>query len=136
MKTVLMILVLAAAISGCAQTSLLRSPSDSQVSATVEDPILPGEAQITVVFDGKTYSGVEGESYEDTTGKQALRFGWKPGHEHPNIKQEVNFFFGSTTLVASDGSRLSCDYLHHGDDWRLLCKTPDRGEVSLRRVHR
>lgn len=134
MKAVFMALVLATALGGCAQTSLLRSPLDNRASAIVEDPILPGEAQITVVFDGKAYSGVEGESHEDTTGEQALRFGWKPGHEHPNIKQEVDFFFGSTTLVASDGSRLSCDYLHHGDDWRLLCKTPDRGEVALRRI--
>lgn len=137
-KTVFMTLVLAAAVllGGCAQTSVLWSPLDKRASATVQDPILPGDAHITVVLDGKTYSGVEGESYEDTTGEQALRFGWKPEHKHPNIKQEMDFFFGSTTLVASDGSRLSCDYLHHGDDWRLLCKTPVGGEVALQRIKR
>lgn len=87
MKAVFMILALAAAISGCAQTSLLRSPSDSQVSATVEDPILPGEAQITVVFGGKAYSGVEGDSHEDTTGEQALRFGWNPASQCPTFRR-------------------------------------------------
>lgn len=139
MKAPLRKLVLAAAagvLGGCAQTSLLRSPTDNGASATIVDPILPGAARITVVLDGKTYSGVEGEAHEDRSGEQALRFGWKPTHRHPNIKQEMDFFFGSTTLTASDGSKLLCDHLHHGDDWRLRCRTPGGAEVPLRRLKR
>lgn len=140
MKTALTTLALLAAagwLGGCVQTSLLRPISGNDDAwATVEDPIFPGTARITVVLNRKTYSGIEAESDKVATDEQPLRFGWDPAHKHPNIKQEGKFFFGSTTLVASDGSKLPCDYLHHGDDWRLRCKTAGGGEVALQRVAR
>ena len=83
---------------------------------------------------GKTYAGVAGEARKDTTGEQALRFGWDPAHKHPHIKQEMDFLFGSTILTAPDGTQLACDHLRHGDDWRLRCKRPDSKEVVMRRV--
>ena len=83
---------------------------------------------------GKLYTGVVGELQRDTSGEQALRFGWAPGHKHPFIKQEMKFLYGTTILTAADGSRLSCDHLQHGDDWRLRCKTAGGEEIALYRV--
>ncbi len=137
MKTASIALVLAAAtagLSGCMQTSLLKPVSGNAASATVESPILAGTARITVSLAGKTYVGVAGEARKDTTGEQALRFGWDPVHKHPHIKQEMDFLFGSTILTTPDGSQLACDHLRHGDDWRLRCKRPDGGEIVLQRV--
>lgn len=122
------------AFTGCAQTSLLRSALGNGASATVENPIVLGRALFSVVLDGKTYTGVAGEARKETTDEQSLRFGWKPGHRHPNVKQEMAFHFGSTNLVAPDGATLTCDHLQHGDDWRLRCKRPSGGEVELQRV--
>ena len=121
-------------LPGCTQTSLLKPVSGNAASATVESPILAGVARIAVTLDGKTYAGVAGEARKDTTGEQALRFGWDPAHKHPHIKQEMDFLFGSTILTAPDGTQLACDHLRHGDDWRLRCKRPDSKEVVMRRV--
>jgi len=137
MKTASIALILAAAmggLAGCTQTSQLKPVSGNAASATVESPILAGTARITVSLDGKTYVGVAGEARKDTTGEQALQFGWDPAHMHPHIKQEMDFLFGSTILKAPDGTQLACDHLRHGDDWRLRCKRPDSGEVVLQRV--
>ena len=56
------------------------------------------------------------------------------GHKHPFIKQEMRFYFGTTTLTADDGAKLACDHLKHGDDWRLRCKIGDGKEIALYRV--
>ena len=137
MKTASIALLLAAAtagLSGCTQTSLLKPVAGNAAFATVASPILSGTARITVSLDGKAYSGMAGKAQKDTTGDQALRFGWDPAHKHPHIKQEMDFLFGSTILTAPDGSQLACDHLRHGDDWRLRCKRPDSGEIVLQRV--
>ena len=123
------------ALAGCTQTSLLKPVSGNTASATIESPPLYfGTARLTVALGGKTYTGVAGELHPEITGEQALRFGWDPAHKHPNIKQEMKFQFGSTTLLSSDGAKLDCDHLRHGHDWRLRCKKPSGGEVALQRV--
>ncbi len=122
------------AMTGCAQTSLLKPVSGNGASATVENPIILGRARLTVVLDGNTYTGVAGESRKEATGEQWLRFGWNPAHKHQWIKQEMAFLFGSTILTATDGATLTCDHLQHGDDWRLRCKRPSGGEVALQRA--
>lgn len=136
-KTAVNTLVLGVAIlalTGCAQTSLLKAASGSDASATVENPIVLGHARLAVVLDGKTYKGVAGESRKEATGEQALRFGWNPEHKHRWIRQEMAFLFGSTILAAADGATLTCDHLQHGDDWRLRCKKPGGSEISLQRL--
>ena len=136
MKIATIALALAVAtggLAGCTQTSLLKPMSGNAASATVESPILAGTAHITVSLDGKTYVGAAGEARKDTTGGQALRFGWDPTHKHPYIKQEMNFLFGSTILKAPDGTQLACDHLRHGGDWRLRCKRGDGREIALQR---
>ncbi len=126
--------VMILALTGCAQTSLLKPASGNGASATVENPIVLGRARLAVVLDGKTYTGVAGESRKEATGEQALRFGWNPEHKHRWIRQEMAFLFSSTVLAATDGATLTCDHLQHGDDWRLRCKRPSGGEVALQRV--
>lgn len=136
MKTALTALALVAAtvgLAGC-QTSLLKPMSGKATSATVKYPILWGDTQITVSLDGKTYTGLAGELHDETTGEQARRFGWEPSHVHRNIKQEMKFLFGSTTLTTNGGDKLVCDHLKHGDDWRLCCKTVNGKEIALYRV--
>jgi hypothetical protein len=120
-------------LGGC-QTSLLKPMSGNSAFATVKYPIFVGDTQITVSLDGKTYAGIAGEFRNDTTGEQALRFGWKPNHKHRNIKQEMLFLFGTTTLTAVDGEKLICDHLKHGDDWRLRCNSVEGKEMALYRV--
>lgn len=138
MKSALQTLGLGAlilALAGCAQTSLLKPASGNTASATVESPPLYfGTARLAVALGGKTYTGATGELHQETTGEQALRFGWDPAHRHPNIKQEMKFLFGSTTLTSADGATLDCDHLRHGDDWRLRCNKPGGGDVALQRV--
>ena len=136
MKTALAALTLIAASAGLAgcQTSLLKPMSGNSASATVTYPILWGATQIAVVLDNKEYTGVAGELNDETTDEQVRRFEWAPDHKHPNIKQEMSFVFGSTTLTAGDGEKLSCDHLKHGDDWRLRCKTVNGKEIVLYRV--
>lgn len=136
MKTALAALTLvaaSAALTGC-QTSFLKPMSGNSASATVKYPILWGATQITVALDNRIYTGVAGELHDETTNEQARRFEWAPGHEHPNIKQEMSFLYGSTTLTAGDGEKLSCDHLKHGDDWRLRCKTAQSNEIKFYRV--
>lgn len=136
MKTRLIVFVLIAAtglLAGC-QTSILKPESGNTASAIVEHPILLGTTHITVTLDGKLYTGVAGELHKDATGEQALRFGWQPKHKHFRIKQEMEFYFGTTTLTTADGEKLDCDHLKHGDDWRLRCKLGDANEVALYRV--
>jgi hypothetical protein len=124
-----------AALAACTQTSLLKPESGNSASATVESlPVLFGKAHISVSIDGKMYVGDAGGLAEDETGTQARRFGWEPAHKHPNIKQEIKFLYGSTSLTAADGDKLECDHLRHGDDWRLRCKRPGNGEVAFQRV--
>ncbi|TBR11099.1 MAG: hypothetical protein EPO47_02520 [Rugosibacter sp.] len=133
MKFRLIVLVLVVAsgfLSGC-QTSILKPESGKTATATVEYPILFGTTHIAVTLDGKTYTGVAGELHEDIGGEQALRFGWQPKHKHYFIKQEMEFFYGDTTLSADGAETLPCDYLKHGDDWRLRCKVGDGKEISL-----
>lgn len=125
------------ALAGCVQTSTLKPVSGNTASATVESPPLYlGTARFIVALGGKTYTGAAGELHREITGEQALRFGWDPAHKHPNIKQEMIFLFGSTTLTSADGAKLDCDHLRHGDDWRLRCKKPGGGEVALQRVRK
>lgn len=136
MKTALATLALVAAtagLTGC-QTSLLKPMSGNSASATVKYSLLWGDTQITVSLDGKTYSGIAGKLHNETTGEQALRFGWEPGHQHRRIKQEVNFYFGTATLAADNGEKLVCDHLKHGDDWRLRCKAVNDKEIALYRI--
>lgn len=134
-KYSLTLLVASLTLAACTQTSLLKPESGNAASATVESlPVLFGTARFAVSLDGKTFTGAAGELHEDTTGDQARRFGWAPAHEHPNIKQEMKFLFGSTTLTAANGDKLECDHLRHGDDWRLRCKTPSDGDIQLQRV--
>ena len=124
-------------LTGCTQALLLKPVSGNTASATVESPPLYfGTARLTVVLGGTTYTGAAGELHQETTGEQALRFGWDPAHKHPHIKQEMKFLFGSTTLTSADGAKLDCDHLHHGDDWRLRCKKPGGGKVALQRVRK
>jgi hypothetical protein len=138
MKAAMRLLAMFAAVPAlvaCTQTSLLKPVSGNSASATVESlPVLFGTAHISVSMDGKMYVGDAGGLAEDETGKQARRFGWEPAHKHPNIKQEMKFLYGSTSLTAVDGDKLECDHLRHGDDWRLLCKRPGNGEVTFQRV--
>jgi len=136
MKTALAALTLIAASAGLAgcQTSLLKPMLGNSASATVKYPILWGTTQITVVLDNRIYTGVAGELNDETTDEQVSRFEWAPEHEHPNIKQEMSFLFGSTTLTAVDGEKLTCDHLKHGDDWRLRCKTVNGEEIALYRA--
>ncbi|MFY9327210.1 MAG: hypothetical protein WAO76_04205 [Georgfuchsia sp.] len=136
MKTRLIVLTLivAAGLLAACQTSILKPESGNQVTATVEHPILFGMTHITVTLDGKTYTGVAGELREDVTGEQALRFGWAPEHKHLFIKQKMRFRFGTATLTTVNGEQLNCDYLQHGDDWRLRCKIGDGKEFALYRV--
>ena len=122
------------ALTGCAQTSVLKSAPGDAASATVGNPIVLGRAHLAVVLDGKTYTGVAGESRMETTGEQSVRFGWNPAHKHQRIRQQTAFLFGSTILTASDGATLTCDHLQHGDDWRLRCKRPSGGEVAFQRA--
>ncbi len=117
-------------LTGC-QTFLLKPESGNMAFATIEHPVFWGNTRITVSLDGKSYAGIAGELKNETTGEQAKRFGWKLDHKHPNIKQEVNFLFGSTTLAAGDGMLLACDHLNHGDDWRLRCLTAQGNELAL-----
>lgn len=136
MKTALVALTLVAAstgLTGC-QTSFLKPMSGNSASATVKYPIFWGNTQIAVALDNRIYTGVAGELNDETTDDQVRRFGWAPTHEHPNIKQEMSFLFGSTTLTAGDGEKISCDHLKHGDDWRLRCKTVNGREIALYRV--
>lgn len=136
MKTRLIVFALIAAsclLGGC-QTSVLKPEAGNTATATVEHPIFFGTTHITVILDGKTYVGVAGELHKDATGEQALRFGWQPKHKHFMIKQEMEFYFGSIILMADDGKKLACDYLNHGDDWRLRCKIGDGKEIALYRV--
>ncbi len=128
----LMLSVAMGVLGGCVQTSFLRAPSGTDPWAIVDDP-LPGKARIAVMLDGKKFLGVEGASHKESGYEQPIRFGWDPAHRHPHIKQEMKFFLGSAMLVASDGSRLLCDHLQHGDEWRLRCKAGD-GEILLQRV--
>lgn len=136
MKSALLAIALAVAAGGLAacQTSQLKPLSGNSTSAIVEYPILVGRTHITVSLGGKEYTGLVGDLQRDTSGEQARRFGWAPGHKHPFIKQEMKFLYGTTILTAADGSRLSCDHLQHGDDWRLRCKTAAGEEIALNRV--
>lgn len=122
--------VTAGLLTGC-QTFLLKPASGNIAFATIEHPVFWGDTRITVSVDGKSFTGIAGKLRNDSTGDLAKRFGWKLDHKHPNIKQEVNFLFGSTTLVASDGMLIACDHLKHGDDWRLRCQTAQGKEVTL-----
>jgi len=136
MNTALTALVLVFAtvgLGGC-QTSLLKPMSGTSAFATVKYPIFLGDTQIAVTIDGKAYTGIAGELHKDTTSEQALRLGAEPNHRHRNIKQEMLFLFGTTTLTADDGEKLICDHLKHGDDWRLRCNTVGGKEIVLYRV--
>ncbi len=133
MKTAFSALVLVVTtgmLTGC-QTFLLKPESGDMAFATIEHPVFWGNTRITVSLDGKSFSGIAGELKNETTGEQAKRFGWKLDHKHPNIKQEVNFFFGSTILASGDGMLLACDHLSHGSDWRLSCTTSHKREIAL-----
>ncbi len=142
------------ALTGCAQTSLLKPVSGNDTSATVENPILFSRARLTVMLEGKTYTGVAGETREETTGEIPLQFGWDPEHIYPHLKQDtprsqlskhhprkhrheketLSFWFGSTILTANDGATLTCDHLKHENDWRLRCKRPSGEEIVLQPV--
>ncbi len=131
--TALIMVFATVALGGC-QTSILKPMSDTSTFATVKYPIFVGDTQITVSHDGKIYNGIAGVLHNDMTGEQALRFGWEPNHKHRNIKQEMLFLFGETTLTADDGEKLICDHLKHGDDWRLRCNMVGGKEMVLYRV--
>lgn len=136
MRTRLIVVVLLAAsglLAGC-QTSILKPESGNSATATVEHPIFFGQTHIAVTLDGKTYTGVAGESQEDITGEQALRFGWQPEHKHRSVRHKLRFFFGTTILTEDGGEKLVCDYLKYVDEWRLRCKIGEGKEIALYRV--
>lgn len=138
MKTTLTTLALVATtglLTGC-QTSLLKPEPGSTASATVIHPILWGATRITVFLNGKTYTGVANESSIEISGEQATQFGWQSDHSHRNIKQEVRFLLGETTLNANDGAKLTCSHLQHGDNWRLRCKTAQSNEIKFYRMEK
>ncbi len=108
-------------LTGCQQTLKLKPDSSIDASAIVTSQILHDSAQISVLLDRKIYSGQVIKPSKQATDEQAVQFGWQPGHKHRNIKQEVLFFFGTTTLNSDDGATLTCDHLKHGDNWRLRC---------------
>ncbi len=133
MKTAFSTLILVATaglLAGC-QTSMLKPESGNATLATVKHPIFWGDTRITVLHNGKSYTGVAGELIDETTDERADSFGWKPGHRHPNIKQEMKFQFGTTTLTANDGTLLVCAHMKHGDNWRLRCSTTLGEEIKL-----
>lgn len=108
-------------LTGCQQTLILKPDSSINASAVVTSQILYDSAQISVFLDRKIYSGEVIKPTKQATDEQAIQFGWQPGHKHRNIKQEMLFFFGTTTLNSVDGTTLTCDHLKHGDNWRLRC---------------
>ena len=67
---------------------------------------------------------------EIAVGDISKQFGWYPDHEHRNIKQEMAFLFGATTLLAHDASTNHCKHLKHGDDWRLLYTNPKGEQIG------
>ena len=109
------------AFTGCAQTLHLKSATDATSSAVVMHQMLYGSAQISLLLNGSIYSGQVSKPTKQASGEEVIKFGWKLDHKHPNIKQEVLFLIGSDTLTATDGKKLACDYLVHGDNWRLRC---------------
>ena len=117
-------------LSGC-QTLELHTASEPRTSATVTDPVLFGNARITVSINKKIYQGPAGELSEIAVGDISKQFGWNPDHEHRNIKQEMDFLIGTTTLRAEDSSTIQCRHLKHGSDWRLICTHPKGEEIGL-----
>lgn len=117
-------------LSGC-QTLNLATTSESGTSAIVTDPVLFGDSRITVSIDKKTYQGPAGALSEIAAGEITKEFGWNPDHNHRNIRQEMDFLFGATTLVADDATTIQCKHLKHGSDWRLLCTNPKGQQTGL-----
>jgi hypothetical protein len=117
-------------LSGC-QTLELHTASEPRTSATVTDPVLFGNARITVSINKKIYQGSVGELREIAASDISKQFDWNPDHGHRNIKQEMNFLFGTTTLLAEDSSAIQCRHLKHGSDWRLLCTNPKGEQIGL-----
>ena len=132
--TTLALVIATGLLTGC-QTSLLKPEQGSTAYATVIHPIFWGATRITVTLNGMTYAGVANESSHDISGEQAIQFGWQSDHRHPNIRQEMRFLLGETTLTANDGANLACSHLRHGDDWRLRCKTAQSNEITFYRVN-
>jgi hypothetical protein len=95
------------------------------------DPVLFGNARITVSINKKIYQGPASELSEIAVGDISKQFGWNPDHEHRNIKQEMDFLIGTTTLRAEDSSTIQCRHLKHGSDWRLICTNPKGEEIGL-----
>jgi hypothetical protein len=117
-------------LTGC-QTLDLHTASEPRTSATVTDPVLFGSTRITVSINKKIYRGSVGELSEIAASDISKQFGWNPDHEHRNIKQEMDFLFGTTTLLAEDSSTILCRHLKHGSDWRLLCTNPKGEQIDL-----
>ena len=117
---------------GC-QTSTLKPELGNLATATVQHPLFFGATHITVNLDGKIYTGVAGELHEDTTGEQALRFGWQP-KQRVSVRHKLRYFFGTTSLTSDDGGKLACDHLKYVDEWRLRCKIGEGKEIALYRV--
>jgi len=138
MKTTLATLALVVAtglLTGC-QTSLLKPEQGSTAYAAVIYPIFWGATRIEVTLNGKIYKGVANESSIEISGQQAIQFGWQSNHNHPYIKKEMRFLLGETTLDASDGAKLTCSHLQHGDNWLLRCKTTQSDEIKFYRMAR
>lgn len=117
-------------LSGC-QALELHTASEPKTSATVTGPVLFGDARITVSINKKIYQGSVGELSEIAVSDISKQFEWNPNHKHRNIKQEMSFLFGATTLLADDASTIHCKHLKHGDDWRLLCTNPKGEQIGL-----
>lgn len=119
-------------LTGC-QTSLVGPNPERSSKAMVEHPFLAGPTRFTVTLENQTYVGIAEEPKEDTTGQQALDFGWKLRHHHPSLQPDEAFLYGTSALVSDSGKKLRCDYLKHNEDWRLRCKDDNGVEVMLKR---
>lgn len=117
-------------LSGC-QTLELHTASEPKTTATITNPVLFGDARIAVSINKKIYQGSVGKLSDIAVGDISKQFGWNPDHDHRNIKQEMAFRFGTTTLLADDATTIQCKHLKHGDDWRLLCTNPKGEQIGL-----
>jgi hypothetical protein len=117
-------------LSGC-QTLELQTATAPRISATVTNPVFFGDARIAVSIDKNTYQGSVSKLSEIAFGDIPKQFDWNPEHKHMNIKQEMAFLFGTTTLQAENTETIQCEHLKHGNDWRLLCTNPKGEQLGL-----
>lgn len=120
-------------LAGCGQTSILKTTTNVGASAKVQTTIT-GNVRIYVTLDSNTYFGIPDEWAPDVTGEQIKRFGLEGVKKRRSLRGNFKYLYGTTTLVADDGTQLKCDYLNYGSDWRLLCKTTNGEDIELIRT--